>query len=164
MRAASDKLPAETEALQWAIEHFNERSTVLHGSSRASRERHAKAMRLRIAEKIERGEVLLCLEKFLAARFLREADRPHRGPAQGDKGSRDLAIAEAMIKIVDVWGFSATRNEYSAHACAASIVREALIASANIHLSEAAIKKIWRWEKMLPFGPPSRKSGARGKR
>ena len=58
-----------------------------------------------------------------------------------------LDIAVAISEIVKLWKLPATRNnataDSNARASGASIVREAIEKGANIHLTEAAINKIW---------------------
>ena len=52
---------------------------------------------------------------------------------------------EAVDHIVDTWKFPATRNSATKTPSAASIVKIALENGAGLHLTEAAINKIWKW-------------------
>jgi hypothetical protein len=61
---------------------------------------------------------------------------------------RNKLIAETIQIIAERWKFHPTRNDATEGASAASIVRDALAAGAELHLTEAAINKIWR-----RFGP-----------
>ena len=104
------------------------------------------------AELIERGEPLPKHLKVFIVKFLRRDPifdiARKRGPRYGDLAHRDVCIIEAMQYIVKTWGFSATRNSASRdgakHPSAASITREALEKGAKLHLTEAAVNKIWQ--------------------
>ena len=61
---------------------------------------------------------------------------------------RNMLIADTINIISERWKFHPTRNDVTEDASAASIVRDALAEGAKLHLTEAAIKKIWR-----RFGP-----------
>jgi hypothetical protein len=84
------------------------------------------------------------------------------GPSSVEHMSRNRAIWIAMEYIVKTWKFPATRNEATKdkgkRACAASIVREAIKKGAGLHLSEAAVVKVWNnmrlpGEQMLALYP-----------
>jgi hypothetical protein len=82
------------------------------------------------------------------AEFLTEPNKWIRRRPPGrdgyDKFYRNMLIGGGVFAICDNWGLPATRNETSGHACAASIVKEALANSVNINLSEAQVIKAWR--------------------
>jgi hypothetical protein len=98
---------------------------------------------------IERGEPLSGPLKTFIVKFLRRdpifvaAKKP--GPKGGHLAHRDVCIGEAIEYLAKTWKFPATRNVATDRPCAASIVREALEKGAGVHLTEAAVNKIWRW-------------------
>jgi hypothetical protein len=57
---------------------------------------------------------------------------------------RNELIAHTINIISERWKFHPTRNDATEDASAASIVRHALAAGAELHLTEAAIHKVWR--------------------
>jgi hypothetical protein len=69
------------------------------------------------------------------------------GPHPRDRSNRNHAICVAIEAIMYEWGFDATRNPGSKdlvkRASAASIVRDGFEKGAIIHLTEAAVNKIW---------------------
>jgi hypothetical protein len=96
---------------------------------------------------IERGETLRGpLQEFIVE-FLRNPKEPRRGAgrrASSDLTSRNMWIRYLITTILFRSKFPATRNEATkARPSAASIVRDALKTGAGIHLTEAAINKIW---------------------
>ena len=101
------------------------------------------------AELIERGEPLPDHLKVFIVNVLRRdpifdaAMKP--GPKRTDLAHRDVCIAEAVEHIVKTWNFSATRNNATETPSATSIVKVALERGAGLHLTEAAINKIWKW-------------------
>jgi hypothetical protein len=144
----------EQEALQWAVEFFDRHSAYLHASQNAIMEEFERRARQYLANKLKQGEPLDSVEGGMAADYLRPPNnrRPgpiRPGPKRGDKNSRDLAIARAVMGIVKKYGLAPTRNVSTECASAASIVRKALQRSADIKLKEAAINKIWQSHKMV---------------
>jgi hypothetical protein len=148
---------AEQEALEWAVDFFGRHCAYLHASQKAIEKDFDKGMRLMLTDKVQRGEPLDLLERKFVAGLLRD-NTPfgkrrggRRGPSAGDKHQRDIVIAMGVLRVVKNFGLAATRNKSSGHACAASIVQQAL-ASADIHMTEDAIKKIWlKNEKVTRF-------------
>jgi hypothetical protein len=140
---------AEQEALEWAVDFFGRHYAYLHASHKATMKDIDKRMRPYLADKVQRGEPLDPVGRLFVVGLLRD-NTPfgkrrggRRGPSGGDKDLRDIVIAMAVLGVVKNFGLAATRNNFSDHACGASIVQQAL-ASSDIHMTEAAIKKIWR--------------------
>jgi hypothetical protein len=145
VKAPTDNVPAEIEALRWATKYFESHAPYLRDfPQNAIIKKIIEGLRPQLIEKIERGAPLDGGDRILALRLLRKTDKLPRGPKEGDKRSRDGFIRCAMLEIVENWRFHPTRNEASTHACAASIVRKALRDAVNIKLTEPAIRKIWR--------------------
>jgi len=80
--------------------------------------------------------------KEFVIEFLRNSEGPRRKPGRKRDYQRDECIAWVVATICLRWGFSPTRNEATAEASAISIVKTAL-EQVGIHLTEAAITKIW---------------------
>lgn len=80
------------------------------------------------------------LASFVAA-SLREPNQPSSPGRKGtDLFNRYATIGIAVDYVMRTWGFMATRNRYNTKGvCAVSIVKDAVAAGANLHLSEAEI-------------------------
>ena len=99
---------------------------------------------------IERGETLRGPLREFIVEFLRNPKEPRRGAgrrASSDLTSRNMWIRYLITTILFRSKFPATRNEATKEGTrrpsASSIVRDALETGAGIHLTEAAINKIW---------------------
>jgi hypothetical protein len=80
--------------------------------------------------------------KEFVIEFLRNPEVPQRGRGRKREYERDDVIAWAVATICIRWEFSPTRNEATSGPSAISIVKRAL-EKIGIHLTEAAITKIW---------------------
>jgi hypothetical protein len=116
---------------------------------------------------LERGEPLpRRLLKFVAD-YLRNPETAGRKRGQNiyKLKHRNLAISFAIAQIMEKWKFEGMRNDATVGASAASIVRDALEKSASLHLTEAAVHKIWRyfgayWRAMAPYWRAAKTPGA----
>jgi hypothetical protein len=80
--------------------------------------------------------------KEFAAQFLRNPKTPQPSRGRPVLHRRDNVISWAIAMICIQWEFSPTRNEVTEEASAISIVKKAL-GEIRVHLTEAAITKIW---------------------
>jgi hypothetical protein len=100
-----------------------------------------------LKSKLHRGPDRAEAEFYAKLDQIRSINARKPGRSRGDLLPRDVSIWIVMKYIIQTWKFPATRNEATKdkgkHACAASIVREAIKRGAGLHLSEAAIVKVW---------------------
>ena len=94
---------------------------------------------------LERNEQLPTSLREFVVDFLRNPKVKRKaGRDLNDLKQRNKLIAVAIQIIAERWKFHPTRNDATEGASAASIVRDALAAGAELDLTEAAINKIWR--------------------
>jgi len=100
------------------------------------------------AARIEQAQSLSRPLKEFVIEFLRDPKKSNSARV-GRKRSdfaRDFFIFYAIFQIKTKWEFPATRNEATRSASAASITQKAL-EKVGIHLTEAAVTKIWNCKK-----------------
>ncbi len=106
-----------------------------------------RLLRMLAATLIDRGDQLPKPIRSFIAEFLRNPNkrikRLRPKPIWFDLRLRDSVIVDSIEHIVETWKFSATRNEATERASAASIVREAIEKGGGIPLTEKAVNKIW---------------------
>ena len=98
------------------------------------------------AATIERSAGTIRPSQRVVIEFLRDPKKPGRGRAGrklSDYAARDLFIFLMILQIKTKWKLPATRNEATRSASAVSVMQKAL-EKVGIHLTEAAVTKIWK--------------------
>jgi hypothetical protein len=113
----------------------------LIAAAREERETHEYLLAV-AAALIDNGYSLPGPLKEFVIEFLPNPEVPRRGRGRKREYMRDDVIAWVVSSICIQWGFSPTRNEATRGPSAISIVKRAL-EKVGIHLTEAAITKIW---------------------